>query len=78
MIYIQIAIAFGAMFILDFVFACYTKNVVKNKPAVAGLYAAAIVISNAAVTLNYVDNNWMIIPTVLGAFAGTWAAVRWE
>lgn len=78
MIYLQVVIAFVAMMGLDYVFALYTKSVVKQKPATAGFFAMCIVVSNAAVTLNYVDNNWMVIPTLLGAYAGTWLAVRYH
>lgn len=78
MIYIQIIVAFVAMFFLDYVFALYTKKVIDEKPAQAGFFASAIVLCNAIVTINFVDNPWMIIPTLLGAFAGTWTAVRFH
>lgn len=72
----SILISFFAMAALDFVFAFYTRHVMKTNAAKAGMYASLIVITNALVTLNYVADPWMIVPTVVGAFAGTWLAVR--
>ena len=67
---------FASMAALDWVFAYYTKNVIKKNAALAGLYASAIVVTNAIVTISYVTDHWMVVPAVLGAFAGTWVAVR--
>lgn len=75
---IQILIAFTAMFCLDVVFAFYTKSVVANKPVVAGLLASAIILCNTVMVLEVVHDQWMVVPTALGAFAGTWTAVRWH
>jgi hypothetical protein len=73
----QIIMAFVSMFLMDVVFALYTKSVIKNRPTMAGLYAAGIMLCNTVMVINVVDNHWMVIPVALGAFAGTWTAVRW-
>lgn len=75
---LQTIMAFVSMFLLDVVFALYTKCVVANRPTAAGIYAVAIILCNAVMVINVVDNHWMIIPVALGAFAGTWTAVRWH
>jgi len=73
----QIIMAFVSMFLLDVVFALYTKSVIANRPTMAGVCAAGIMLCNTVMVINVVDNHWMVIPVMLGAFAGTWVALRW-
>ena len=77
MIY-QIAITFASMVVLDYIWAHYTIYLLKNKPWGAGVSAALIMIANALVTILYVDDHWMILPTAAGAFVGTFAVLKWK
>jgi hypothetical protein len=70
--------AFFAMFALDFVWARYTRNITAGNAGRAGGYAALIVGFNAAVTLGYVADIWVVVPAALGAFAGTYASLKWD
>ena len=72
----QVAYSFFAMVLLDVVWAAYTKKVQKNHPALAGMYASAIMIINAAVTISYVNDPWMLLPVAAGAFVGSYLGVR--
>ena len=69
--------AFCVMFALDFVWARYTAAMVEKHAAYAGLYGAGIVVLNGFVTLLYVATPVLLIPACLGAFAGTYIAIRW-
>jgi uncharacterized membrane protein YfcA len=72
----QAAFSFTAMVLLDLVWVAYTKKVIKNKPALAGMYASAIMLINAVVTISYVTDPWMLLPVALGAFVGSYVGVR--
>ena len=69
--------AFVAMVVLDYVWGAYTKYLVEKKAALAGLFASAIMLVNAIVTIAYVT-DWRLVPVVmLGAFVGTFLVVRY-
>ena len=74
----DIALSFGSMMLLDLIWVKYTHAMMQHRPLAAGIWAAGIALCMAVITLNYVENAWMIIPTAVGAFAGTYIATRWE
>ena len=69
-------IAFFAMIVLDWFWAYYTLYVVERRASLAGLYAAGIALCGALTVILYIDNHWMIVPTALGSYVGTWFAVK--
>ena len=73
----KIPFAFFAMIALDYVWGCYTKYLVANKAVLAAMYASAIMLTNAVVTIAYVDVPRLIPVVMLGAFVGTWLVVRY-
>lgn len=74
----QILMAFGSMALLDLIWVKYTHATVQRRAIAAGIWAMGIAFCVAVVTLNYVNNQWMIIPTVAGSFVGTYLAVKFE
>ena len=73
---LQSALAFCSVAALDFVWAKYTYAMTGRRPVAAGFYASAIFALGGVAVLSYAANPWMLVPAVLGAFVGTWAAVR--
>jgi hypothetical protein len=73
-----IAMSFGSMVLLDMIWVKYTHALIQHRALAAGAWAAGIAICMAVITINYVDNAWMIIPTMAGAFVGTYVATKWE
>lgn len=71
-------LAFAAMFALDFAFAKYTAAIVANSRFGASALATVIMLCNAVLVLSYVASPWTIGSAALGAFAGTWFAMRAE
>ena len=72
----QASIAFVSMVALDYVWGAYTKFLIEKRAALAGLFASAIILTNAIVTIAYV-NDPLLIPVVMaGAFVGTYLAAR--
>jgi hypothetical protein len=69
-------VTFVAMFFVDIIFAYYLKAVGNDKAVKAGLWASVIVLLNVVAVISYTENHYMIIPAVLGAFAGTFVGVR--
>ena len=74
----QAIICFLSMVVLEYIWAHYTIYLMQNKPALASLAAMGITVANAVVTIFYVDDHWLIVPTMLGAFVGTYAAIKWK
>lgn len=74
--YWQAVATFGAMAVLDYVWADYQRAVNLKFPGRAAQLSAAIIVLNALVVLSYADNPWMIAPAAAGAFVGTYLSVR--
>jgi len=70
------ALAFFLMVCVDFVWAKYTDHITQKDALRASFYATMIVIFNGLVTIGYTDDHWLLVPTVLGAFVGTYFAVN--
>jgi hypothetical protein len=62
--------------LLDFVYARYTIAAAERKALKASLWAAVIPVLGGFVAIQYVDNHWLLIPTAVGAFVGTYIATR--
>lgn len=69
-------IVFGAMFALDFVWAHYTRAVQSHRALAAAWWAVAILIFNGIAQIAYIHDPWMLLPAALGAFGGTYLAMR--
>jgi len=73
---IEYALVFASMLALDYVYAKYTQAAAHHKPTAAGLWASGILPLNYVVITGYLDNPWMLLPAVAGAFCGTWYATK--
>jgi uncharacterized membrane protein YfcA len=62
--------------VLDFVWARYTAHVGAARAIAASLYASFIFSVGGLVTVAYTVNHWLLVPAALGAFLGTYVAVR--
>ena len=68
--------AFVGMFCLNFMFGIYTRRLVQGRALSASLWSVMLLIANAVVILSYVDDYRRISVACLGAFLGTFAAVK--
>ena len=71
-------LAFFAVGLLDFIWAIYTRKVTAGHALHAGLYASVIFAVNAYVVDSFIKDNAVVIPAVMGAFVGTYAAITWD
>ena len=67
---------FFAFIVLDVVWARYMIALSDRKVRSACLWSMVIPLLSGWITVQYVDNNWMLIPAALGAGVGTWLAMR--
>lgn len=70
------ALVFLAMFCLDFVWAKYTFAMTSRQPWRAASYASVIIFLSGGAAVGYVNDPVLLIPAMVGAFAGTFFAVR--
>lgn len=70
-------VVFAAMFALDYVWTYYTKAIQRHASFAAANWAVTITVFNAVAQIGYVENHWLVIPAALGAFGGTYAAMKW-
>lgn len=70
------ALVFLAMTALDFVWAFYTRAVARGHALKGALYASGIICLTGTAQIGYTHNPFLLIPAALGAFLGTYAALR--
>lgn len=68
-------LAFIAVFVLDLCWTFYVKSVQNSEVLKSGLWAAVLFVTAGFATLFYVKDPWLLIPSAIGAFAGTSLAV---
>ena len=62
--------------VVDFIWARYIANIAKNNAVKASCYAAVLTLIGSVVTITYVEDHRMIIPSALGALVGTYLAIK--
>lgn len=72
--YLVVAVA---MFLLDFVWAEYTKAIAARSAYVASALSSVLIGLSGFVAINYVEDHWALIPAAIGAFAGTFVSLRY-
>lgn len=73
----ECAAAFGALFVLDLVWAKYTAHVIAKRAFWSASYAAGLICLSGGAAVLYTQSPALLIPAALGAWAGTFVAVRW-
>jgi hypothetical protein len=69
-------IAFGALFAVDIFWTRWAQAVQDSKALKAAVFAVLLFVFGAVAVSGYVQNPWLILPSALGAFAGTYVAVK--
>jgi hypothetical protein len=67
---------FCATAAIDVVWARYTVAAAERRALHAAFWSAAIYIGGSVTMLAYIADNVLLLPCVLGAFAGTYVGVR--
>ena len=69
-------VVFAAVFTLDLVWAVYTLAIADRDAILASSYAGLVIVLSGIAQIGYTKNKWLLIPACIGAFAGTYIAVR--
>lgn len=69
-------VVFLIMTLTDFVWGKYTTSLADKKVVNASLWSMGIILLGSLVTRAYVEDYRMIVPCMLGAFAGTWISLE--
>jgi hypothetical protein len=68
---------FICTFIIDVIYAKYYLALSEKNAMRASLWAGSLYFFTATVVVNYTENHWLIIPSVIGAFAGTYVTLKY-
>lgn len=71
-------VAFFTLFILDIAWSFYLNRVKDGAALSSATWAAALYIMGASATIAWTTNHWLLVPAVLGSFAGTYVGVWWN
>ena len=69
-------ITFLALFITDVINALYIKAINNEQPLLASMWAVVVTLAASVAVINYTKDNTMLIPALLGAFAGTYVGMK--
>lgn len=75
---LQWIVVYGALTILDFVWARYNLATADKRVWAASSYSVAIILLSGVSVISYSHDPWLLIPAAAGAFTGTFIAVKLE
>lgn len=61
-------------FVVDFAWSMYIRSLAKNKSLNAAFWSAFISLAGGITVIAYVENNWLLIPAVVGGAIGTYCS----
>ena len=67
---------FTAMAVMDLIWVFYIRRVNQGKAIQAAVTSPILLMLGAFVIINYVENEWYLLPAVLGALIGTFLATK--
>ena len=70
-------ITFFAVFFTDIIYTFYLKSVQLNNIWKACFWATVVTATASIAVINYTENHMMLIPSLLGAFVGTWFGMKY-
>ena len=73
---LQIALAFGSMFIVDLINAIYIKHIQRDNALLTAGTSVLIFLVYSVAIIGYVEDHWLLVPACCGAFAGSALGVQ--
>lgn len=74
---IEFILVFVIYIIIDIAYALYTKAVAQDKIIAASMWASILPVLTAFLVVQYIGNMYLVVPMMLGAFVGTYIALKW-
>jgi hypothetical protein len=65
-------ITFTLVTLVNIFYVYYLNSVKEDKPLVASLWSSGINLALSVSAIFYVQNHWIIVPSCLGSFVGTY------
>lgn len=75
-LFLEGLVVFAVTFACDVAWTKYFLAAAAKHPARAGLWSAMIVVLGGISFYSYLDSRWMLVPSILGAYLGTWWTVK--
>lgn len=75
-IWLQAPAVFVCVMAGDFAWTKYMMHAAAKNPHRASLWNTAIIACGSVSVVSYTTNHWLLVPALLGAYAGTYLAVR--
>ena len=75
---ITFIITFFALFITDIVNAYYIKAIQNDRAISASTWATVVTFTASVAVINYTNDHTMLLAAMLGAFCGTFVAVKFR
>ena len=69
-------VVFILSFCVNLFYALYVMNVAKRKLFMAAIFGELVVLCGAFITINYVKDNFLLVPLIGGGFLGTLLSVK--
>lgn len=74
--FFNILFVFVSTLLVDIIWAYYFIKIAEKQPFQAGILSIGIALTSAYVTISYVHNPLFLIPVSIGAYLGTYYAVK--
>jgi uncharacterized membrane protein YfcA len=74
----QYIITFAAVFATDILYVYFIKSLQNDQPFQASIWSAVVTFTASVAVINYTENHYTLIASLLGAFAGTYVGMRYR
>lgn len=71
-------ITFLAVFVTDILNTYYIQSITDNRPLIASMWATVVTLTASIAVINFTHDTTMLIPALLGAFCGTYVAMKFK
>ena len=71
-------ITFVAVFLTDILYVYFLKSVQNNQAIRASLWSVVVTHTASIAVINYTENHYTLIASLLGAFAGTYIGMKYK
>ena len=71
-------ITFVAVFLTDILYVYFLKSVQNNQAVRASLWSVVVTLTASIAVINYTENHYTLITSLLGAFAGTYIGMKYK
>ena len=71
-------ITFVAVFLTDILYVYFLKSIQNDQPLRASIWSVIVTFTASIAVINYTENHYTLIASLLGAFAGTYIGMKYK